>query len=195
MKINEPFVLILSSGGVDSTSLIPYYQKMNYNIKLLWIDYGQQSRVMEQKAIKKLGLYFELNITIIQNRGYQPNLNNYEYQGRNLFLISTALLNFPLDYGLIALGIRENIRYDDCSLYFTQKANEIVEYLTSGRITIDIPLFNVSKIETLKYCFKNNVPIELTYSCDIGNNLPCNLCPSCLELNEAKGVVDYHEHI
>ena len=108
-----------------------------------------------------------------------------KYQGRNLFLISLAILNYPFKNGLIALGLRLNPKYVDCSQVFIDQTKRTIALLTEGRVELDFPLLNVSKAQTIKYCINNDIPINLTYSCDTGSEIPCKKCPSCYEVEYA----------
>ncbi len=178
-------ILILASGGIDSTALIPYYKKLDYNIELLWIDYSQKSSKLEEVAIDKISTFFKLNLIKAKISELKPILNKFEYQGRNLFLISTALLFFPFASGLIAIGIRENYDYKDCSPNFINGIKNMVINQTGGIIDVDFPLFSINKAETIKILLNDGFPIELCYSCDQGTSPVCNHCPSCMEVNGA----------
>jgi 7-cyano-7-deazaguanine synthase len=113
------------------------------------------------------------------------NKIGYEYIGRNLFLISVATMVFPFDYGLISSGIRLNSNYKDCSLFFIKLAKQIVEFMSDGTINVDLPFLMSSKKDVIEFCLENSVPLDLTYSCDEGESVPCRHCPSCVELKEA----------
>ena len=54
MEINltDKNVLVLLSGGIDSTC-IHYYQNLGYNVKGLFIDYGQPA-ANQENIIKKI---------------------------------------------------------------------------------------------------------------------------------------------
>lgn len=176
--------LILFSGGVDSTALIPYYLDLEFKVKLLWINYGQMSKRMEETAVNKISDYYSLELIKIKTNMRKHNRINYEYVGRNLFLISVATMVFPFDYGLISLGIRLNNNYKDCTLFFVKLAEQIVEFSSEGVISIDLPFLLSSKRDVIEFCLKKHVPLDLTYSCDNGGDTPCGHCPSCNELRE-----------
>ena len=71
-------VLVLFSGGIDSSSIICYYKKNNFDIKALWIDYGHDSRTEEVKAAQKLKKYFNIPLTIINTNIKNPLKHDYE---------------------------------------------------------------------------------------------------------------------
>lgn len=64
MQENENTVIILLSGGVDSTALVQYYQSLNYNAKGIYIDYGQASKNMEIEAVEKVSEHYRINTEI-----------------------------------------------------------------------------------------------------------------------------------
>ncbi len=179
-------VLILCSGGVDSTTLIPYYQDTDFEMKLFWVEYGQNSASMENLAVSRISKHYGLELIKLKSGIKKPYKIGFEYQGRNLFLVSLALLMFPYDYGIISAGIRFNFDYSDCSEPFVSQIKSMVEFLSNGRIGVDLPLVNSAKTAILEYCVLKEVPLEATYSCEQGNPSPCNTCPSCIELNQAR---------
>lgn len=178
-------VLILFSGGLDSTALIPYYNELNFNIRLLWVDYNQRSNQMENIAVSGISEHYGLEVVKIKTNIKEHNKNDYEFIGRNLFLISLAAMVFPFKHGLISIGIRLNPAYRDCTIPFLELANSLIELVSDGEIVVEAPLYDYSKKDVLEYCIAKNVPIYLTYSCENGESKPCETCPSCLELKQA----------
>jgi len=186
-------VFLLFSGGIDSTSLIRYYLDSNFEVKLIWIDYDQKPAKMENKAIDRISEYYKIDLLKINTGIKKPRIDNFEYLGRNLMLFSVALMNFPFKNGLISAGIRLNPRYLDCCEIFTKQIRNMIEFLSRGEISVDFPLIKSSKLLTLRYSLKNQVPLEYTYSCDVGTNPSCNVCPSCIEVQNAYRELSSHE--
>lgn len=55
---NMANVLVLCSGGIDSTACLSYYLLNGYSPCALWVDYGQAARVPELNAVKAVTEYF-----------------------------------------------------------------------------------------------------------------------------------------
>lgn len=179
-------ILILFSGGIDSTALINYYLNLKCSIILLWIDYGQTSSNMEEKAAGLIAEHYNVELRKIKLGIENPKKNGYEYMGRNLLLFSVGLIEYPFENGLISSGIRYNSTYSDCSELFITKINKLCELLSNGTIVLDSPFKYYTKPEIFKYCIQNQIPLNLTYSCDNGTEKPCKYCPSCVDIIEAK---------
>lgn len=185
--MSEENVFILLSGGVDSVCLIPYYLNKNFNIKCLWVDYGQIGRMYEYEAANYFCEKFGLKLVTIKMDKQVDIINNdlMEYKGRNLLLISMALSLFPYQFGLIASGIRYSTIYPDCQDNFVVTISEIVDNISSGTILLDFPFYNFNKIDVISFGIKNEIDINKTYSCIFGHLKGCEKCISCKVLNQA----------
>ena len=57
-KFKTKKVLVLHSGGIDSTGCISYYLKNGFEVKTLFVNYGQKSAPNELQSVLKVGLYY-----------------------------------------------------------------------------------------------------------------------------------------
>ena len=62
---------------------------------------------------------------------------------------------------------------------------KLISGYSEGAVQLDFPLFEMTKDEIITYSKLHNVPIESTYSCQIGTDKPCGKCPSCIERSVA----------
>ena len=58
-------VLILGSGGIDSTACIQFYKNLNFQIEVLFIDFGQVSSKKEYSAIKTIAEFYKVKLNNI----------------------------------------------------------------------------------------------------------------------------------
>jgi len=171
--------LVLTSGGIDSTACIKYYQDLGFNVEGFFVDYGQRARLKEYESVTKIAAFYKIQyktLTINNNL----TLSSGEIRGRNGFLIMAALLANPDFTGLFSLGIHSGVPYYDCSKEFVKKMNVLVTEYSDGQITIDTPFIDWDKKMIVSYCRDAEVPIHLTYSCENGDE-PCGKCLSCLD--------------
>ena len=91
-------------------------------------------------------------------------------------------MNFTHSSGLIAIGIHSGTNYFDCSTSFFQSVAQIVEGYTDNTIQITAPFLTWSKKDIIQYCFLEGIPLELTYSCELGLQQPCSKCLTCKDL-------------
>lgn len=181
MKKHKNYVSILASGGIDSTACINFYKKLKFEVEAVFIDYGQSSIKNELKSIKLITQYYKINLSKIGIR----NGNKYgsgTILGRNAFLFFMALMNFTRDKGTIASGIHLGTNYYDCSENFIESISDIFNKYSQGTIAVGTPFLNFYKNEIIDYCIIEKVPLDLTYSCELGRKQPCGICNTCKEI-------------
>ena len=177
------YVLVLSSGGIDSTACINFYKKADFDVDCLFVDYGQLSNERELSSIKKIANHFKVEfktVKILSHSKYQRG----EVLGRNAFLIFTALMNFRKKNGLVALGLHKGTPYYDSSNKFIEEIQEIVDKYSKGTVKINVPFIEFNKKEIYDYCIMEKIPLAYTYSCESGKKQPCGECSTCKDLVE-----------
>ncbi len=175
------FVLILTSGGIDSTACIHYYKKLRFNIECIFVDYGQVARNKELKAINSIANHYKVRvnkITFRNNKNYKDGI----IPGRNAFLYFSALMSFNQRAGIIGSGIHKGTPYYDCSQKFLDEIQIIVNQYSQDTIRVEAPFLNFNKKQIWDYCLMEKVPVELTYSCELGRKQPCGKCATCHDL-------------
>ena len=175
---NKKRALILTSGGIDSTACVKYYQDLGFEVKGLFVDYNQKARLKESDCIKKIAAFYKIQYKTLTIHN-SLNFSSGEIRGRNGFLIMAALLTNPDFSGLLSLGIHSGVTYYDCSKEFVKKMNVLVMEYSNGQIKIDTPFIDWDKKMIVSYCRDAEVPIHLTYS-ENGDE-PCGKCLSCLD--------------
>lgn len=175
-------VLLLFSGGMDSTACIQFYLDLGYSVNPLFIKFGQLSEYQELKSVKKICKHYGLNLTELKVES-RNMFSTGEILGRNLMLLSNALFNKE-DSDVIVLGIHSGTGYYDCSEVFVNIFNKIVIETSNGTVRLETPFINWNKRQIWDYCKLKNIPVELTYSCEFGNKKRCGKCASCKDLNK-----------
>jgi 7-cyano-7-deazaguanine synthase len=181
MNKKKTYVVILTSGGIDSTACINFYKKLDFDIDSVFIDYGQKAKIQEYKAAKLIADFYNVNLRIIKLKS-DKKMKTGEILGRNAFLIFTALLNFERNKGIISLGLHDGTPYYDCSKLFFEQAQIIISSYSQGMIQLNCPFLNFNKKEIYDYCLLEKAPLELCYSCESGNKKPCGKCSTCKDL-------------
>ena len=172
-------VIILTSGGLDSTACIHYYQSMGYHVQNLHFSYGQMAERMEAEAAKSVSAFYDVPLETIPIKLTSDVLEDGEIVGRNAFFIFSILMIKKGFQGVIALGIHKGAPYYDCSEQFVTRMNGLLEEYSKGTIVLDATFLKWDKKMILVYCRENNIPIYLTYSCERGGEEPCGMCLSC----------------
>lgn len=166
------------SGGIDSTACLAFYLAQLFTVSTLFVDYGQISAKQESNAASSISNHYCVSLETIKVTGFREWSGGY-IPGRNAFLLYTALLAFKQSTGLIGIGIHAGTTYQDCSEPFVQHMQASFDLYTDGRIRIGAPFLKWDKREIWDFCQSVKVPLELTYSCELGRNQPCGECLSC----------------
>jgi len=179
MRFNKN-VIVLASGGIDSTACINYYLSLGFKVKSFFVNFGQKSSSKEFESAQKISSHYGIELSSVKCN-FSNRFSSGEIIGRNGFLVLTAIMENPHFKGLISLGIHSGVPYYDCTPAFLNDMNRIVESYTDGQIKLDAPFLNWDKFMVYGYCKNENVPINLSYSCENGKFKPCGQCLSCLD--------------
>lgn len=176
-KAKGKHVLVLLSGGLDSTACVVYYQSLKYEVTTLFVDYGQSARDEEQRASRRVAT--KLGVKRIRLRIDPMRTGVGVIPGRNAMLLSIGLMKAAFDQGLIAIGVHGGTNYPDCSEDFIRQMNVVADFYAAGSIRFDAPFVKWSKADIFEFLKMNRGPIASTYSCERGGAEGCGKCISC----------------
>ncbi len=162
-------VMVLLSGGVDSTACVGYYIRNNYQVYTLFIDYGQHDSQKESVAATAVADYY--NITLYRITVNSISVSEGYIPGRNAMLLSLALMNCPFTQGIVSLGIHSGTSYQDCSPEFESLMQRIYLLYEEGRIRIEAPFLKWEKSEIVEFAKMIKIPLQLTFSTN-SNDMP-----------------------
>src|SRR5713101_8085560 len=171
-------VLVLLSGGIDSTACLDFYRELGRPPCALFIDYGQPAARLEADAAKAVAAYYSVPLMSLKWRGYQ-NKRAGLIPGRNSFLISAAVMERPVSVSIIAIGVHSGTDYPDCTQSFLDAMQSALSVSENHSLQVAAPFSSWTKPDIIDYCRLRNVPFELTYSCERGTEPPCGHCLSC----------------
>ena len=207
MKLKNKLVVVLLSGGLDSSTVTGIAKKSNAKIFGLSFDYGQRHK-KELNSALKIAKHFDIkefkiikldlslwggssltdNQQNIPTNGIETNkIPNTYVPGRNTIFISVALSYAEaVDADFIGLGVNalDYSGYPDCRPDYIKKFQELA-YLANKRgrennpIKLWTPLIDLNKEKIFQLAFDNNVPLDKTWSCYSGQAKPCGKCDSC----------------
>lgn len=178
---NRSYVVVLMSGGIDSTACINFYKGIDFEVEGIFIDYGQPSRIKEYDSVLKVAKHYDISVKKLVVKTFTKPIIG-EVLGRNAFFVFTALMDLKKTCGTICLGIHKGTQYYDCSNKFVNQIQQLLDEYSHNTIKLGTPVIGFNKKEIIDYCIQNNVPIELTYSCELGKKQPCGECLTCKDL-------------
>ncbi|MGG1678742.1 7-cyano-7-deazaguanine synthase [Neobacillus sp. NRS-1170] len=180
-------VLILLSGGIDSSALVQYHISQGEKVEAVFFDYGQKSCNQEFLSAKKISDHYDIKLHH-KELGFKLYDNNGEYYCRNSLFILAGCGFLKKPTSLISIGIHSGTPFYDSSPDFIRDTQTILDGYFGGITRVIAPFLDYSKSLVYEYAIQNRVPIQLTYSCESGQIDPCGRCPSCFDrrlLNES----------
>ncbi|MBZ7935851.1 7-cyano-7-deazaguanine synthase QueC [Campylobacter sp. B0100352/1] len=201
--------LCIISGGMDSTLCAYLAKKEGYEIVALHFDYEQRTQEKERECFKKIcqALKVEksyiLDVSFIKIIGGNALTNKELNIPKNELLLNSdtpPITYVPFRNGIFlsiagSLAEKENCEsifigvveedgsgYPDCTCEFIEKAERFINNGTSKnfKVSLKTPLINLNKGQIVELALKENVPLELTWSCYESNDEACGECDSCL---------------
>lgn len=183
-------VIVLLSGGMDSTTVLGLIKKEKLDVLALGFDYGQKHKT-ELKNAKKIAKYYDVPFKILKlNFAQFFNKETVIYKGKKI--ISDDYLPFRnMIIFAITCGYAESKGYSE--IYYGANADDVfpdnlkpflIEFNKSlksmeTKIRLKYPLVNLSKKQVVELANKLKVPLELTRSCYLNQVKSCGKCLAC----------------
>ena len=197
-------VILLASGGLDSTTMAYWLLDKGIDFIPLFIKYGQHCVDTELETLKSVLPKTYLNkIEIIDissvykysSSKFINEVNLWEdpitaddlyIPYRNILILTLAAsfaqsLNIKEVYS--AFINSNHAKEIDCSKeFFSRMEMMLGEY---GAIKIKMPFLEMTKFEVAQIGIKVKAPIGKTFSCQASSEIPCGACPNCVDRLEA----------
>lgn len=206
-------VVVLHSGGLDSTVLLYNLHAMGHECFPLSIVYGQRHAAKETRCalhlckLKSGELFLRhklLDLTVLRHvlrsaltsvhldiplGGYSVESQSQTVvPNRNMILLSVAVgYAQSISAGAVAYAAHSNDRavYPDCRPEFVDSVGRSIELATDGQVELLTPFVELTKADIILRGVTYRVPLELTYSCYNGRERHCGICGTCHERREA----------
>lgn len=201
--------LCIISGGMDSTLCAYLAKKEGYEIIALHFDYAQRTEKKERQCFEKICKNLKVQKQYILNTHFIKDIGGNALTDIKLDIPKNSLNENndtpPITYvpfrngvflsiaGSIAekeqcesifIGVVEEdgSGYPDCTQDFIKQAEIFINQGTSKHFKTQIktPLIHLNKGEIVTLALKNQVPLELTWSCYEREDRACGKCDSCL---------------
>lgn len=206
MKCQNNFrIVLLLSGGIDSSTMALLLSNEGFDVFPLYVDYGHKAALQESHACLEICNFLELrkpkSVKIRSLGRISKNLLTSKsgspfFPFRNLILASIgALYANEMNCNAIAIGIigGGSITFPDCTEEFIKALSQVLELSIDKSILVYAPFLDFDKAEVMNYGFHHNFPYRLTYSCFWGEPEHCGQCNSCLSRKQAFKVLDKND--
>lgn len=199
--------VVLLSGGLDSATSAAQAIADGYEMIALSLSYGQRhDRELDaaKAIVQHLGIveHFTVDVNLAQwggssltdmaidvpTTGIEANVIPSTYvPGRNTVFLSIALsLAEAKGAEAIYLGINavDYSGYPDCRPEYLEAVQKLATLSSKAGLAghaprLVAPLVMDTKVDIVRRALALGVPIELTWSCYQGGELPCGVCDSC----------------
>jgi 7-cyano-7-deazaguanine synthase len=206
-------VILILSGGMDSTTLLYKYIKDGYSVECISFDYGQKHKIELTHAInltkinnvshKIIDVSFMKDIltksSLINDNLEVPhgeyskhNMLSTVVPNRNTILLSIAwavACNENAD--ILAYGAQcgDHYLYPDTRPDYFSAINLALRLGTEdcrlANLQLDAPLLHLQKHQVIELGIEYGVDYSLTYSCYEGGNTHCGECGACQSRKKA----------
>ena len=166
----------------------------------LFIDYGQHCCKKEYSTLKKvLPESMKKQIKVIKIGDVYTESHSRMIKAANLWKDSVVADDLFLPYRnllflTIASAFAQSIgvgtvysafinsnhaKEIDCSLEFFMKLRKLLQEY--GSVEVVFPYRNYTKTDVARLGISLTVPIDSTYSCQVNPEIPCGVCPNCVD--------------
>ena len=202
-------LVVLLSGGLDSTTVLALAKYCGHIPHALIVDYGQRHAI-ELEAADRVVRHYDVPRTHVaidptvfmgadsSQVGLKQAVPHGHYASENMK--TTVVPNRNMLLLALAGALAESIGaekiwyaahagdhpvYRDCRPEFAMAAGLALYLGTQTGVELEAPFIRLTKTEIARRAKQMRVPIELTYSCYEGKKTHCGLCGTCVERREA----------
>ena len=176
--MDSTHTVILMSGGIDSSSVAAACRDSGTQLSGIFVDYGQPAARSEWSSAQKIARHYGVAVRRVC-LGFQLASHEGEFFARNALLILTAAGITEARPLQVALGVHALSEYYDTTPLFLRQMQRILNGYFGGSVTLSAPFLADTKSEVIRFAKNNDVPLNLTYSCEMQNAPECGRCPSC----------------
>lgn len=212
--MNERKVVVLLSGGMDSTVLLHYHLKRGDEVRALAFNYGQRHRKeinFAREMALSLDVPFEVaemaqignllpgssqtdeSVPVPEGKYDEVSMKATVVPNRNMIMLSVAIghaIAYKFDDVSYAAHGGDHAIYPDCRPEFADAIGVIAGLCDWRHISMKRPFINIAKYDIASKGHKFGVDFTKTWSCYQGDELHCGKCGTCIERREAFHLAD-----
>ena len=202
-------IVVVYSGGLDSTVLLYDLLSRANRIKALCVHYGQRhARELKHAAAicRSLGVPHEIadlrgiarlmatssltskRLAVPEGHYAAENMKITVVPNRNMLLIATATawaISSRFDAVAYAAHCGDHAVYPDCREPFARALDKAVQLADWRPVRLMSPFIRMTKADIVRRGARLKVPFARTWSCYKGGAVHCGKCGTCVERREA----------
>lgn len=201
-------IVLIHSGGLDSTVLLYKLRADGHELRCLGVDYGQRHR-RELDAGQAICHDLGVEYRIADLRGLRPLLGGSALTddvpvpdghytddtmkttivpNRNMIMLSAAIgwaVSLKYDAVAYAAHAGDHTIYPDCRPAFVEAVRNAARLCDWRSIELLTPFVDQTKADIVRIGAGLGVPFAKTWSCYKGGEIHCGTCGTCVERREA----------
>lgn len=202
-------LVLIYSGGLDSTVLLYSLHNEGHEVHALSIDYGQRHK-RELEGARDICRALDVPHEVADLSGLNPLLagssltskavavpdGHYAEESmkqtivpnRNMIMLAIAggwALSLKCEAVAYAAHGGDHAIYPDCRHEFTQAVDQALQLADWNELYLLCPFVNRSKADIVRLGSALGVPFAQTWSCYKGGRTHCGRCGTCVERREA----------
>lgn len=213
MKRKPKNVVVLLSGGMDSTTLLYHHlaldRPLGGTVRAISINYGQRhARELDaaNAICKKVGVPLEVvhipqlapilpgssqtdfSVNVPEGRYDEESMKATVVPNRNMILLSIAIghaIAHGCDFVSYAAHAGDHTIYPDCRPKFVTALNRAAGLCDWKKVKILRPFIKKTKADIAFRGSQLEVPFVQTWSCYSGKEYHCGKCGTCIERRES----------
>lgn len=202
-------VVLIYSGGMDSTTALYMYRSQGAEVIPIGFDYGQRHRkeLSAANAIcDDLGLTYRVinlshlsqnlkgssqtdpNVPVPHGHYTAKTMKATIVPNRNMIMLSiAAAIAMSEGAEAVVYGAHsgDHAIYPDCRPEFARALGYALKLADDREVRLLTPFINMTKSDIAILGKSLKVPFHLTWSCYEGGDTHCGKCGTCVERNEA----------
>lgn len=213
-------VVLVYSGGLDSTVLLYHLLDEGHDVTAVSINYGQRHRC-ELSVATEIAGRLGISHQVVDLSGLRPILagssltdevdvpeGHYEAESmkltvvpnRNMIFLSVATalaISTRADWVAYAAHSGDHAIYPDCREAFAGAMDQAIRLADWHEVRLMRPFVGMTKADIVRRGDLLGAPMKETWSCYQGQSLHCGRCGTCIERREAfylAGVEDETEY-
>ena len=212
--MNKKHVVVVFSGGLDSTALLMWHLVQRHKVHALSFDYGQRHRRELDSALTittvlrrtyamthsivdltHVGQFFggnsqtDKSIPVPEGHYTDETMKLTVVPNRNMIMLAVATgVAIAEGAGIVSYGAHsgDHAIYPDCRPDFAAAMGIAIRKGNAPAPRLATPFINMSKSELLCIGSRLGAPFEHTWSCyKSGYEYHCGKCGTCVERREA----------
>lgn len=214
-------IVLIYSGGLDSTVLLYDLRSKGIDVLPLGINYGQRHAkelMSAQKVCNQLGIKYHVAdlssirpliegssqtdpaVPVPEGHYAEESMKLTVVPNRNMIMLSIAAgyaISKKAESVAYAAHSGDHAIYPDCRHEFADALDIAIKLADWHPVSLLRPYIDFSKADIVKIGHNLGVPFVDTWSCYKGGDIHCGKCGTCVERKEAfhlAGIIDPTEY-